>query len=438
MRVLSVFFHGLHGRPPLRAGRLAYGNERGYFEYDGAFLEGGVNLSPVHLRWEPGLQKGPADPFSGLHGIFNDSLPDGWGLLLIDRGIRAAGRDPRSLTPIDRLAFIGNRAMGALSYEPDEEVEQETAAADSLNLSEAGSEATRIFEGSLDEVVEYHIVHGSPSGGARPKILIGLSHDGTLAVTGAEDLPLDYRHWIAKFPTGQSVEQRAAGKIEYLYHVMARDAGIEMAPCKLFHADDDNAYFLTQRFDRLKGNQRVHVHTVAGLIHANFRQADFEYLELMKLTAGLTRSYAEKLQLFKRMVFNVICGNRDDHTKNFSFLLNRDKEWVNSPAYDLTFSTGMAGQHSMMISGKGTGINEEDLLAVAQAGTISTVQARRAIAEVADSVSCWPQHAKEFDLPRGLSGEIQHYIEQRLSAVSRTPGSAPAPAEGSAGPTMGT
>ena len=438
MKVLSVYFNGLHGQPPVRAGRLAYQDGRCYFEYDGSFLESGVNLSPPNLRWEPGLQESSATPFKGLHGVFNDSLPDGWGLLLMDRAVRATGRDPRSLSPIDRLAFIGNRAMGALSYEPDEGVAHQTVALEPLSLPKVGAEATAIFEGSLDEVVEHHIVHGTPSGGARPKILVGLPHEeahagmneeahaGIHAVTGAEDLPPGYSHWIVKFATGRSAEQRAEGTIEYLYHVMAQDAGIEMMPCKLCPHGDGSAYFMTQRFDRLEGNRRVHVHTVAGLVHADFRYPDFEYVELMKLTADLTRSYAEKIQLFKRLVFNVLCGNRDDHTKNFSYVFNQQREWVNSPAYDLTFNAGIAGQHSMTINGKGTGIEETDLLVVAEAGSISVAQARAIIAEVAGSVSRWAELAKSSALPAGLSREIQGYIERQLAAIktrgkTRTP-----------------
>ena len=428
MKVLSVFFHGLHRHQRMRVGRLAFRDGRCYFEYDAGFLEAGLNPSPFNLRWEPGLQEAPVDPFQGLHGVFNDSLPDGWGLLLMDRATRAAGLNPHSFSPLDRLAFIGSRAMGALSYEPDEGVGYESASVVPLNLAETGSEATGIFEGSLDEVIEHHTVHGSPSGGARPKILIGLSDDSSQAVTGAEDLPDDYRHWLVKFPTGRSAEQRAEGKLEYVYSLMARAAGIDMMPCQLYQSDN-NAYFMTQRFDRLEGNKRVHVHTVAGLMHANFRYPDFEYMELMRLTAGLTRSYAEKYELFRRLVFNVVSGNRDDHTKNFAFVLGQGGEWVNSPAYDLTFSAGVAGQHSMMINGKGDKIEQDDLLAIADAGSIPVARARAAISEVAGGVANWRILAQEFELPARLADETGDYIEKQLLRID--PGSRPTPESGS-------
>jgi serine/threonine-protein kinase HipA len=421
MKILNVIFHGLPGGTRLRAGRLAYQDKKCFFEYDGAFLEGGINLSPLNLKWIPGLQESNREPFNGLHGVFNDSLPDGWGLMIMDRAVRAVGRDPRSMTPIDRLAFVGNRAMGAVSYEPDEGATFESKPVEPLDLSSVGSEATALFEGSLEEVFEHHIVHGTPSGGARPKILVGLTQYGSQAVTGAEDLPVEYSHWLAKFPTGRSPEQQAEGRVEYLYHLMAKNAGIEMMPCRLYEQKNGPAYFLTKRFDRLEGNRRVHVHSLAGLVHADFRNPDFEYRELMKLTANLTRSYAEKLQLFKRLVFNVLCGNRDDHTKNFAFVLNQQAEWVNSPAYDLTFNSGMAGEHSMTVNGKGKNIKEEDLLAVAELGSISAVQARTAIEEVAESVSCWDKLARNQDILSSQRQEILKYVERQLADICPSP-----------------
>ena len=417
MKVLDVWFHGLHDDPPLRAGRLTYHDQRCHFEYDGAFLENGVNLSPLKLEWAPGLQTAEREPFNGLHGVFNDSLPDGWGLMLMDRAVRAEGRDPHSLTPIERLAFVGHRAMGALSYRPDEGAVFASGRIKILDLHQVGSEATALLEGTLDEVLEHHIVHGSPSGGAGPKMLVGLTHDGQQAVTGAYDLPGKYSHWLAKFPVGQNPDQQAAGRLEYIYHVMARDAGIDMSPCRLYEAEQGRAYFLTQRFDRLAGNRRVHIHSVAGLLYTNFRHSDFEYAELMKLTARITCSYAEKFQQFKRLVFNVLCGNRDDHTKNFAFMLNQQREWVSTPAYDLTFNHGVNGEHSMTVNGKGKYITEADLLAVAEAGSISRAQARLGINEVAESVSRWAFHSNGHAIPANLRNDITQYLDGQLAAI---------------------
>ena len=414
---LNVIFHGLPDNAPLRAGRLLWQDGRCVFEYDGDYLGRGIHLSPLQLEWQPGIQQPEWAPFDGLHGVFNDSLPDGWGLLLMDRALRSRGHDPATLTPLDRLAFLGSRTLGALSYEqePYEPEEGGDFASDSgqpIDLHRLGSEATGLYEGkegSLDEVLERHLVHGTSPGGARPKLLVGLASDGKSIVTGAGDLPEGYTHWLAKFPTGSSPKQQAEGRVECIYHQMATEAGIEMAPCQLHEPEQGAAFFLTQRFDRLSDNRRIHVHSVAGLMHADFRVPNLDYLDLMKLTTHLTHSHKEKLQQFKRMVFNVLAGNRDDHTKNFAFMLNDQLEWVCTPAYDLTFSDGMAGEHSMTVNGQGRNIAEADLLAVAEAGSITVPQARAAIGEVAAGVACWDELSRDHDIPAGLRKTIAKY-----------------------------
>ena len=306
--------------------------------------------------------------------------------------------------------------MGALSYEPDEGQEYQTMHGVPLDISRVGDEATSIYEGKLDDVIEHHTIHGSPSGGARPKILIGLSEEWE-SLAGADDLPDGYRHWLVKFPTGSSAEHRAEGVLEYLYFKMATQAGISMEPCAL-HRADGNSYFMTRRFDRLPGNRRVHVHTVAGLMHTNFRLPDFEYTELMRLTAMLTRSHVEKTELFRRMVFNVLAGNRDDHTKNFAFMLNDDNEWINTPAYDLTFNSGIAGQHSMTVNGRGADIELEDLMVVAETGSISPREAREVIAQVANAVSQWHTLTQDYDLPNGPVRDISAYTARQLKRIA--------------------
>ena len=190
---------------------------------------------------------------------------------------------------------------------------------------------------------------------------------------------------------------------------MALAAGIDMTPCRLHESGRCAPCFLTQRFDRLPGNRRVHVHSLAGILHADFRVPNLDYLDLMKLTAHLTHSHKEKLQQFKRMVFNVLAGNRDDHTKNFAFMLNEQREWVITPAYDLTFSDGMMGEHSMTVNGQGRNIAESDLLAVAEAGSITVPQARAAIGEVAAGVACWDELSRDFDMPKRLRAAIVDY-----------------------------
>ena len=418
MKVLRVIYHGLQAQQPCQLGRLAYRDGHAFFEYDPDFLRRDINISPVQLKLTTGLQESPPDPFLGLHGVFNDSLPDGWGLYLMDKVFRQNGVDPAQVTPIDRLAFTGNRAMGALSYEPDEGAQFESARSQPIELDIVAREAVSLYAGDLNEVLEHHALHGTPSGGARPKILVGLYGDE--AITGAEDLPPGFSHWLAKFPTGSTPDKKAEGAIEYIYSEMARLAAINMAVSQLVPGDDGNAYFLSKRFDRKPGNKRVHVHTVAGLVHANFRVADFEYGELVKLCGYLTKSHAEKVELFRRMVFNVMSGNRDDHTKNFAFMLTPDGDWKNTPAYDITYNPGRAGEHSMTICGKGKGISFDDLLAVARLGSIDEHLVRGIIDEVATALSQWSQLVKDYEIPSDQVRDIRDHIERQQLALAAT------------------
>ena len=416
MKVLRVLFHGFDTDSPVLAGRLAYRERRGYFEYAPEFLQRGVNLSPLNLQWEPALQQAPIDPFNGLHGVFSDSLPDGWGLYLMDKVFRQNQMDPASITPIDRLAYVGTRTLGALSYEPDEGARFEAVPCAALSLSVVGREATDLYQGSVHDVMAHHAVHGTPSAGARPKILIGL--DGDAAITGSGNLPTGYSHWLAKFPTGQTDEQKSEGAIEYIYAELARRAGINMAPSRLIPGDNGNAYFLSRRFDRKPDNRRQHVHSVAGLVHADFRLPDFDYAELLKLCGFLTKSHAEKTELFRRMVFNVMSGNRDDHSKNFAFMLTDNGEWINTPAFDITWNTSVAGEHSMTLNGKGKHILLDDVLQLARNASIDRNAALRIVDETASTLGRWASLARQYAVPTDQVQDIQRYLTRQQAALT--------------------
>ena len=416
MKLLIVLYHGFGGDQPVRMGRLAWQDQIAWFEFSAEFLQHNFNPSPFSLDLATTLQKAPQEPFGGLHGLFNDSLPDGWGLYLMDKAFRQAGRDPAMISPLDRLAFIGRRAMGAISYELDEMENAKRPTAGELDLDTVGNEATRLYQGELQEVLEHHAVNGTPSAGARPKILVGLS--GDKAIEGADDLPSGYSHWLVKFPTGHTPDKRSEGTIEHIYALMARDAGINMAETRLSRTRDGNAYFMTRRFDRTTGNRRRHVRSVAGLLNADFRTADFEYRELIKLCGMLTHSHSEKVELFRRMVFNVATGNRDDHTKNFAFMLSDKTEWRNTPAYDVTWNQGIVGEHSMSVNGKGKDIRLEDILAIAGSASISRQDAGSVIEAVMESASGWNNLALNHDVPSEQRQDIYQYISSQQRALS--------------------
>ena len=416
MNLLNVLYHGFGGDQPVRMGRLAWHDQIAWFEFSAEFLQYNINPSPFSLDLATTLQKAPQEPFDGLHGLFSDSLPDGWGLYLMDKAFRQTGRDPAMVTPLGKLAFVGRRAMGAISYEPDDMENTERHTAGELDIDTVGNEATHLYQGELQEVLEHHAVNGTPAAGARPKILIGLSDDS--AIEGAGDLPRGYSHWLVKFPTGQTPDRKSEGTIEHIYAAMARDAGINMAETRLTQAREGNAYFLTRRFDRTAGNRRHHVHSVAGLLNADFRTADFEYRELIKLCGMLTHSHSEKVELFRRMVFNVVTGNRDDHTKNFAFMLSDKNEWRNTLAYDVTWNQGIVGEHSMSVNGKGKDIRLEDILAIAGSASISRQEAGSVIESVTEAVSGWNNLALQYDVPSDQRRDIHQYMSRRQRALS--------------------
>ncbi|TVQ64820.1 MAG: type II toxin-antitoxin system HipA family toxin [Balneolaceae bacterium] len=315
-----------------RVGTLAISNHSRYlFEYDPQWLRDGFSISPVHLPLESGLFTAKPDPFAGLFGVFNDSLPDGWGNLIINRWLRENGVKPDKLSWIERLALVGRSGMGALCYEPEIRHSRKSEAQNLIHsLEYYASEVEKIVKEepveSLDELVEKA---GSP-GGARPKVL----------------LEIDNREWLIKFRA--EGDPKDIGELEFLYSQTAKVAGIDMPETRLF----EGKYFGTERFDR-KNGKRIHMITASGLLHASHRYPSLDYADLMKATFFLTRSMVEVKKVYRLMVFNVLTHNRDDHTRNFSFLCNGG-EWVFAPAYDLVYSHGFRGNHSTTVLGNGT------------------------------------------------------------------------------------
>ena len=320
------------------------------FEYDAQWLEHGFSISPLSLPLRPGVFIPKRYiPFRGLFGIFADSLPDGWGMLLVDRMLAARQIDYRSVTALLRLSIVGASAMGALSYFPETCLSSDVEPDKSLDeLAAACAEVFKSSSGTdLDEL--YRL--GGSSGGARPKVLI--RHEG-------ED-------WIVKFPA--STDAPNAGTAEYAYSICAGECGIEMPKTKLFPSKLCAGYFGVKRFDRVRDNgtvRRVHMASAAALLETDFRIPSLDYNDLMLLTLKLTKDYGEVEKLFRQMAFNVFAHNRDDHAKNFSFIYNEDKNrWQLSPAYDLTYSNSLGGEHATCVNGSGKSPTDGDLLAVA-------------------------------------------------------------------------
>ena len=366
--------------------------ERGriFFEYAPEFIAGGIPLSPFMLPLKPGVQEDTKRTFDGLFGVFNDSLPDGWGCLLLDRKLRQRGLSYAQITPLTRLSLIGRSPMGALEYEPAEE---HIISRGDIELDSLSGEISQILAGDDSAVLDELLQLNGSSGGAHPKIVAWVSDDKKKIIHGGASLPEGYSPWLIKFTEAQDGPQ--GGVIEYLYSQVARQAGIEMPPTHLFTSAKGPGYFGVQRFDRI-GMEKVHVHTACGLLHASHRYSCLDYENLLRLTMILTKDEREVEKLARLMIFNVKAGNRDDHSKNFSFILTRDHEWKLAPAYDLTSSTGINGEQTAMVNGKGTNITDADLIAAARTVGLSDNRMKAMIVEVDDALALLQRLKKEY------------------------------------------
>lgn len=341
---LTVFYHGQPvGDMVLADNRLAA------FEYNKNWLLDGFSISPFSLPLEKKVFMPKYDPFEGLFGVFADSLPDGWGRLLVDRLLRKKGMDPARVGILTRLAIVGEAGMGALSYKPTvllENVEKK------LSYDEISTECKKLLQEEMTDELDFLFAKGGSSGGARPKIM-----------TTIDDEP-----WLIKFPS--TYDRKNIGELEYKYALCAKKCGIQMTDVKLFPSSKCSGYFGTKRFDFIEGQcgmVRVHMVSAAGLLETSHRIPNLDYDLLMKLTLKLTRDMEECKKLFRLMCFNVFAHNRDDHSKNFTYIyVEQEKRWVLSPAYDLTYSNSIGGEHATTVHGEGRDPGMADILEVAK------------------------------------------------------------------------
>lgn len=371
-----------------------------WFRYHPEYLRVGLNLSPIKLPFTGEPQSAEKEPFEGLYGLFNDSLPDGWGRLLLDRTLASKGMDIGRITPLDRLSIVGSSGMGALVYRP--EIFPERAVGPLAGLDSIAAEMNLVLQGSETDVIETLFNLGGASGGARPKIFVGYNPATQDLVHGVPGLPDGYEDWIIKFQS--SLDFGDIARIEYAYHKMALMAGIEMSECRLFEGKSGRVYFGTRRFDRLEG-KRIHVHTASGLMHDNFRMSSMDYGHLMDCAFRLERHVKAYEKVFRLAAFNVYAHNRDDHSKNFSFLMDAHENWRFAPAYDLTFSNSGYGFHSTMVAGNSQNPGRKDLMRLADHFGITNAAA--IIEEVRNAVSQWPSIAAGVGVGKTIAQTIQ-------------------------------
>ncbi len=332
-----------------KVGTLALTSHRqAAFQYTKEWIASGFPISPISLPLSSEVFYPKNDNFDGLFGIFDDSLPDGWGRLLTDRLLIRKGIDPGSINVLHRLALIGENGKGALSYHPSIEMENKGAA---MSFDEIARECQQLLDSQPSEHLDELYRRGGSSGGARPKIII--------YENGEE--------WILKFPSRQ-YDPENAGENEYRYNLCAKHCGINVPEVKLFPSKVCSGYFGSKRFDRCMRegkSARIHMISAAALLEVSYRMPSLDYISLMQLTLYLTHDYKELEKLYRIMCFNVFAQNQDDHAKNFSYLYHYGK-WQLSPAYDLTFSRSYYGEHATSVNGNGKDPGLNDLYAVAE------------------------------------------------------------------------
>lgn len=370
-----------------------------YFAYTPEWTKNGFALSPLggfqngDRSWPTAAFPAKNREFQGLHGVFNDALPDGWGLLLMDRAFGAnPGWARHEITPLDRLAYMGNRAMGALEFYP---LMVPPVDSGNLSLAELAEAAMAVEEGSPGEVASSLLLQGGSPGGARPKVTLAVNEDWTHCVSGFDSTPENYDHWIVKF-RAKDHDPEGMGLVEKTYAEMAGHAGIIMPETRLVRVTlkgRNTDLFAVKRFDR-EGDRKKHVLTLGGLVDANHRVPSMSYGAVLEAVAFVTRDAREVEKAFRLMLFNMFAHNKDDHIKNFSFILD-NAGWVLSPAYDLTFSTGMNNQHMTDLEGG------QRITAVgALAGKHGIGHWKEIVDEVREAVSRWPEIAGRFGVDR--------------------------------------
>ena len=384
-----------------------------FFEYEPAFLGAGLDIAPLTmpLNAERNLKQlpwaGNKDKlYQGLPPLIADSLPDKWGNSLFISWLRSAGIPLRNVTPVDHLSFIGSRAMGALAYEPAQELGDNSAfSVDVQQLYEFSRKVleereTTILNAENSILWQDLIKISSSPGGKRPKAIVAIHPESGDIISGQGIIPDGFQHFILKYDDNSLYPY---ARLEYTYYKMALDAGIQMMPSEL-HQYGNVTHFLTHRFDRI-GNKRIHIQTLAAM-----SPLSDSYEDIFMVIRRLNLPYEDSQQQFLRMVFNVLARNADDHSKNFSFCMDQQGTWRLSPAYDLTYSIDpdvphYMNRHLMSINGKNEMITRQDLEKTAQLNEIKDY--KQLISNVQNSINNFEKYATELDIPKKLINSIQ-------------------------------
>jgi serine/threonine-protein kinase HipA len=393
---------------PLKVGTLARTGRDFVFQYDEPFLRLGLAISPLRLPLRPGVQVYDGRGRMDLFGVFEDAMPDSWGRRLIDRHFqRTVGRAPEVL---ERLACVGERAMGALTFHPPEEVAAQPDKG--FDLAVLAQEAWDFDNNRVEDALPELRRMAGTSGGARPKVLVGLpAADAPQApvLPGDADLPPEYAHWIVKFNT--QADGPDAGPLEFAYAELAAAAGAAIPAHRLIETSVGR-FFAVRRFDRPAPGRRLHLHSAAGLLHADFRTPGDEYDVLFRLTESLTHDHAQSCELFRRACLNVLACNRDDHLKNFAYLMDAKGTWLLAPFFDFTFQQGPNGWQTLSVAGEGQNPRRQHLLRLAAQADLKPKEARAIIDQVRAALTGFPALADRLQLTKATTAQVLARIRE--------------------------
>lgn len=411
-----------------RVGAIAWNSEIGLgsFEFAPAFLKNKWNLAPIKMSIDGAEKRIFTFPelrdtatFKGVPGLLADVLPDKYGNALINNWLTRHGRPTDSLNPIEILCFIGCRGMGALEFEPvkpktddratEIEIDSLIEAAEGILSGRKNFSTTLTLneEKALLDILKI----GTSAGGARAKAVIAYNPKTRKVLSGQTKVPKGFEHWLIKFDGVTDIQFEASngyGRVEMAYHLMAVDSGIEMTECRLLE-ENDRAHFMTKRFDRKLGNGKLHVQSFCAIQHYDFNEVNqYSYEQLFETMRILGLPYPEAEQLYRRMVFNVMGRNCDDHTKNFAFVMDKNGKWKLSPAYDICHAyrpgSDWVSQHALSINGKRKNIHKSDLLEFAK--QMNVKKAEDIINQIADVISNWENYADKVKVGHQLKKAI--------------------------------
>lgn len=396
-------------RPRLPVGRLAMDRRTAQLEWSHEIIASGLNVAALNYPPEPGLIGARSADFDGLHGFLADSLPEGWGYLVMRKRLAKLGFDIVSLTPVERLALVGDSGRGALVFEPA--TTPAADAGDGLDLDALAEEAARILTGEGGKLADVLAKLAGGSGGARPKVHIGFDAGGPASV-GAGEVAPGHSAWIVKFRAPD--DPLDIGPLEAAYAMMAQAAGLEMSEHRLIEAKKSPGYFAARRFDRPAPGLRLHMVSLGGALEAP-AHAPSSYDVLLRATRVITRRAEDVAHAFRRMVFNVLAHNRDDHVRQHSFLMDESGDWRLAPSYDLTYAAGPGGEHYLDIEGEGRTPTRTHVASLGARHGLKPREIAAMIDSARAAISDWPKLARQAGVS-AASAKIALQAHERVWA----------------------